>query len=69
MTVVLFLIEAHHVSQIKQHLCTSDFAKRTGANRVLFVRLGVPHPEELRVFRLTGDDRVVIRGISGTTGR
>jgi hypothetical protein len=32
-------------------------------------RLGVPHPEELRVLRLTGDDRVVIRGISGTTGR
>jgi hypothetical protein len=38
-------------------------------NQMIFVRLGVPHLEELRVFRLTGDDRVVIRGISGTTGR
>jgi hypothetical protein len=68
-TVVLFLIEAHDGSQIKRHLCTSDFAKRTGANQVIFVRLGVPHPGELLVFMLTADDRVVIRRISGTTGR
>src|SRR5258708_22192315 len=26
------------------------------ANQMLFVHLGVPHPEQLRVFRLTGDD-------------
>jgi predicted permease len=35
------------------------------ANQVLFVRLGVPHPEQLRVFRLTGDDHIAVRGIAG----
>jgi predicted permease len=38
------------------------------ANRVLFVRLGVPHPEQLRVFRLTGDDHIAVRGIAGNDG-
>jgi predicted permease len=35
------------------------------ANQVLFVRLGVPHPEQLRVFRLTGDDHIAVREIKG----
>jgi hypothetical protein len=35
------------------------------ANQVLFVRLGVPHPEQLRVFRLTGDDHIAVRGDRG----
>jgi predicted permease len=35
------------------------------ANQVLFVRLGVPHPEQLRVFRLTGDYHIAARGIAG----
>src|ERR1700733_7064456 len=35
------------------------------ANPVLFVRLGVPHPEQLRVFRLTGDDHIAVREIKG----
>jgi hypothetical protein len=38
------------------------------ANQVLFVRLGLPHSEQLRVFRLTGDDHIAIRGISGDDG-
>jgi hypothetical protein len=37
------------------------------ANQVLFVRLGVPHPEQLRVFRLTGDDHIAVRGSLATT--
>lgn len=35
------------------------------ANQLLFVRLQVPHPEQLRVFRLTGDDYMAIRGMAG----
>lgn len=35
------------------------------ANQVLFVRLGVPHPEQLRVFRLTGDNHIAVREIKG----
>jgi predicted permease len=35
------------------------------ANQMLFVRLGVPHPEQLRVFRLTGDDHIAVREIKG----
>ncbi|MDB6085298.1 MAG: efflux pump, inner rane subunit [Gammaproteobacteria bacterium] len=35
------------------------------ANQVLFVRLGVPHPEQLRVFRLTGDEHIAVREIKG----
>jgi len=35
------------------------------ANQMLFVRLAVPHPEQLRVFRLLGDDHLAIRGLSG----
>ncbi len=33
--------------------------------RCSFVRLGVPHPEQLRVFRLTGDDHIAVREIKG----
>ena len=35
------------------------------ANQLLFVPLNVPHPEQLRVFRLTGDDHMAVRGIGG----
>jgi predicted permease len=38
------------------------------ANQVLFVRLGVPHPEQLRVFRLTGDEHIAVQGIAGNDG-
>ena len=30
------------------------------ANEMLFEKLGVPHPEQLRVLKLTGDDKVLI---------
>jgi predicted permease len=35
------------------------------ANQVLFVPLNVSHPEQLRVFRLTGDDHMAVRGLGG----
>ncbi len=35
------------------------------ANQMLFVRLDVPHPEQLRLFRLTGDDHIALRQIVG----
>jgi predicted permease len=35
------------------------------ANQMLFVRLSVPHSEQLRVFRLTGDNHLAIRGLAG----
>ena len=38
------------------------------ANEVLFVRLDVPHPEQLRILRLTGDDHLAIRGYVGNDG-
>jgi len=31
------------------------------ANQMLFVRLGVPHPDQLRMFRLTGDDHIALQ--------
>src|ERR1700743_3801952 len=38
------------------------------ANQALFVSLHVPHPEQLRVFRLTGDDHIASRGFAGNDG-
>jgi predicted permease len=38
------------------------------ANQMLFVRLAVPHPEQLRVFRLLGDNHLAIRGLGGNDG-
>ena len=35
------------------------------ANQLLFVPLHIPHPEQLRVFRLTGDRHIAIRGLAG----
>ncbi len=35
------------------------------ANQLLFVSLSVPHPEQLHVFRLTGDDHLAIHGFWG----
>jgi hypothetical protein len=35
------------------------------ANQMLFVRLHVPHPEQLRVCRLTADDHIAVRGLAG----
>jgi MacB-like periplasmic core domain len=35
------------------------------ANQVLFVPLNVSHPDQLRVFRLTGDDHMAVRGLGG----
>jgi hypothetical protein len=38
------------------------------ANQALFVSLHVPHPKQLRVFRLTGDDHIASRGFAGDDG-
>jgi predicted permease len=38
------------------------------ANQILFAKLAVPHPEQLRVFRLLGDDHLAIRGLMGNDG-
>lgn len=38
------------------------------ANQLLFVSLSVPHPEQLRVLRLTGDDHLAIHGLWGNDG-
>jgi hypothetical protein len=35
------------------------------ANQMLFVRLSVPHPERLRVFRLSGDSHMAILELAG----
>jgi hypothetical protein len=38
------------------------------ANQLLFVPIHIPHPEQLRVFRLTGDNHIAIRGLAGNDG-
>ena len=37
-------------------------------NEILFAGLGVPHAEQLRIFRLTGDDHMAVREISTNDG-
>lgn len=37
------------------------------ANQMLYVRLGVPHPEQLRLLTISGDDKVAIHSTWGDT--
>ncbi len=37
-------------------------------NEILFGRLGVPHAEQLRIFRLTGDDHMAVREMWSSDG-
>jgi hypothetical protein len=36
------------------------------ANQMLFVKLGVPHPDQLRMFSLTGDEHLAIHSAWGS---